>query len=316
MQESRLFKILYLLLEKGRTTAPELAKELEVSVRTIYRDIDALSGAGIPVFSTQGKGGGIFLMDGFVLNKGLFSESDQLTLVSALQSLSALLPDAEGALLLKLNAMFRRNNPDWIQIDFSRWGNQSLDREKFHIIKTAILNRQLLSFSYVSSYGQSTRRRVKALRLCYKSHAWYLQAYCMERNDFRTFKINRMSEPLLLPEIFEDAPLPPPIDIDEDGSNGRIYPLIRLRFKKEAAYRVYDEFNSGDIEVLENGDLSVKTRFPEDDWIYGYLLTYCGNAEILEPAHMRSGFEKIVKKLYQNYIPDTGCHVSSDTIDS
>lgn len=313
MQESRLFKILYLLLESGRTTAPALARELEVSVRTIYRDIDALSSAGIPVYSTQGKGGGIFLMDGYVLSKGLFSESDQLTIVSALQSLSALLPDAESELLLKLNALFRKNNPDWIQIDFSRWGNQSLDSEKFNIIKAAILNRQLLSFSYVSSYGQNTRRMVKPLRICYKSHAWYLQAYCMEKEDFRTFKINRMTQPVMQPETFEASLLPPPIDTDENSTH---YPSIKLRFKKETAYRVYDEFNSSNIEILENGDMIVTTQMPRDGWIYGYLLSFQGDAEILEPEDMNVEFGEIIKKLYKDYILDTSCHVIPDMIDS
>lgn len=312
MQESRLFKILYLLLERGRITAPALAEELEVSVRTIYRDIDALSGAGIPVFSTQGKGGGISLLDGYVLNKGLFSESDQLTIVSALQSLSALLPDAENKLLLKLNALFRKNTPDWIQIDFSRWGNQSLDSEKFNVIKAAILKRQLLSFSYVSSYGQSTRRMVKPLRICYKSHAWYLQAYCMDKKDFRTFKINRMTEPVMLPETFEEFLLPPPIDAEE---NSTLSPYLKLLFKKEIAYRVYDEFNSSNIETLENGDIIVKTQMPEDSWIYGYLLSFCGDVEILEPEYVKLAFQEIIKKLYKSYILDTICHVIPDMID-
>ena len=74
MPESRLFKILYYLLDKGTATAPELAERFEVSVRTIYRDIDMLSSAGIPVYTTTGHGGGIHLIDNFVLKKSLLSE--------------------------------------------------------------------------------------------------------------------------------------------------------------------------------------------------------------------------------------------------
>ena len=76
MQESRLFKILYYLLEKGRTTAPELAKRFEVSVRTIYRDMDALSEAGIPIYAEPGRNGGICLLDGFVLDKTVLSDKE------------------------------------------------------------------------------------------------------------------------------------------------------------------------------------------------------------------------------------------------
>lgn len=77
MQESRLFKIVYHLLDKGHATAPEPAKKLEVSVRTIYRDIEALSEAGIPVYAETGRGGGIHLMPEFVLGKVMLSEREK-----------------------------------------------------------------------------------------------------------------------------------------------------------------------------------------------------------------------------------------------
>ena len=69
MKNGRLFEILYLLVEKRSLTAGELARRLEVSERTIYRDVDALSAAGIPVYAQKGQGGGIRLLDQFVLDK-------------------------------------------------------------------------------------------------------------------------------------------------------------------------------------------------------------------------------------------------------
>ncbi len=74
MKESRLFGIIYYLLDKGKATAPELAEKFEVSVRTIYRDIDALSGAGIPIYAEAGRNGGIHLTNGFVLDKAVCKE--------------------------------------------------------------------------------------------------------------------------------------------------------------------------------------------------------------------------------------------------
>lgn len=79
MQEGRLFRIVYYLLDKGKTTAPELAEQFEVSVRTIYRDIDIISSMGIPIYATQGKGGGITLLDNFVLDKSLLSTGGERT---------------------------------------------------------------------------------------------------------------------------------------------------------------------------------------------------------------------------------------------
>lgn len=76
MQESRLFRILYYLLDKGQATAPELAEKFEVSVRTIYRDIDAMSSAGIPIYVTTGRNGGIRFLDGHILDKTFFSSGE------------------------------------------------------------------------------------------------------------------------------------------------------------------------------------------------------------------------------------------------
>lgn len=302
MQESRLFKIIYLLLENGHMTAPKLAKEFEVSVRTIYRDIDALSAAGIPIFCTPGKGGGISLMDGFVLNKSLLSENDRQTITSALQSSSALWPEADKTLLIKLNALFQQNNPDWIQIDFSRWGNQSVDNERFSLIKTAIFNRQLMTFEYYSSYGKISRRKVKPLRIYYKGYGWYLQTHCTERQDFRTFKINRMAQLKILGETFDDLLIPPSIDsLNEDTH----YPMIKMQFKKEFAYRVYDDFANSVMEEQENGDIIVVTELPEDAWLYGYLLSFCGAVKVLEPEYVKKRFQTVVEEMYQYYVNDT-----------
>nr|WP_247951448.1 HTH domain-containing protein [Streptococcus oralis] len=107
MAESRLFRILYLLLEKGSTTAPELARLFEVSVRTIYRDIERLSMAGIPLYSVPGKAGGIFLMKDFVLDRTLVSEDEKLELLSALQGIQVLTDDRQDLLLEKLESIFQ-----------------------------------------------------------------------------------------------------------------------------------------------------------------------------------------------------------------
>lgn len=89
MSDSRLFKILYYLLDKGRATASELATEFEVSVRTIYRDVEVLSSAGIPVYTEAGRNGGIYLLEGFVLDKTILSEHEKKEILIAIQSMSA-----------------------------------------------------------------------------------------------------------------------------------------------------------------------------------------------------------------------------------
>ena len=131
MQESRLFKIVYYLLDKGQATAPELAKKLEVSVRTIYRDIDSLSAAGIPIYTEAGRTGGIRLMNDFVLNKAILSEKEKQEILTALQSINATLNTSNSQTLQKLSALFHQDSENWLEVDFSRWGNKDSDNDKF-----------------------------------------------------------------------------------------------------------------------------------------------------------------------------------------
>lgn len=122
MHESRLFKIVYYLLDKGHATAPELAEKFEVSVRTIYRDIDALSGAGIPIYAETGRNGGIYLMKDFVLDKVVLSEEEKEEILTALQSINTIQNIDGSQIIQKLSAMFHLNIENWIEVDFSRWG--------------------------------------------------------------------------------------------------------------------------------------------------------------------------------------------------
>ena len=131
MKNSRLFEILYLLVEKRAVTAGELAQRLEVSERTIYRDIDALSAAGIPVFTQKGQGGGIRLMDQFVLDKALLSQAQQDEILFALQAIIATGGGLEGETLARLTALFRREGSDWLEVDFTDWGSGAAERENF-----------------------------------------------------------------------------------------------------------------------------------------------------------------------------------------
>lgn len=119
MQIGRLFEMVYLLLERENITAKELAQRFEVSERTVYRDVDALSAAGIPVYTAKGKGGGIRLLPDFILNKSVLSSQEQDNILYGLQSLSAARYPEAGAVLGKLRTFFLQ-------------GGSWLDRRGFH----------------------------------------------------------------------------------------------------------------------------------------------------------------------------------------
>ncbi len=293
MKESRLFKILYYLLDKGTATAPELAARFEVSVRTIYRDIDALSSAGIPVYAETGRNGGIHLLGDFVLNKAIISEQEKQEILSALQGLAVVRSGYQKDTLEKLSALFNTKSVDWIEVDFSRWGEKPRDNNKFEEIKTAIIHNRCIKITYAGAYGRGDARVIQPLKLFYKSKDWYLKAYCRLKQDFRIFKINRILEWELLEERFL------PMTFPEMDLNQQSYNNIMLRFPKELAYRVYDEFDLNQIEVEQNGELTVTADMPEDDWLIGYLLSFGAQVEIIEPVHLKNIIAKKAKEIYE-----------------
>ncbi len=136
MSDSRLFRILYHLLDKGRATAPELAAKFEVSQRTIYRDIDALSSAGIPVYTEPGRNGGICLLNDFILDRAVLTEKEKQEILTSLQGILATGYTAGEEMLTKLAALFHVDTENWLEVDFSRWGDFALDNTKFETLKT------------------------------------------------------------------------------------------------------------------------------------------------------------------------------------
>lgn len=294
MQPQRLFEIIYLLMDSGTTTTSELAAKLEVSERTIRRDVDALSAAGVPVYMTRGKGGGIHLMDGFVLNKSVLSEREQNDILAALSALkgTGALGAAESGesnentTLQRLGNLFQRDQADWIDIDFSFWGAPPEFKRSFDLTRTAICHNQLLSFCYRDANGQGSRRSVEPVKLLFKESSWYLQAFCRLRNSWRLFKLIRIdwSTMEVLPETFE--PRTPPA-LDEAASmSGPTRLVMRLDANIEA--RVREEFAPDAIERLQDGSFRVVLECELGDRARHYLLSFGSTLVVEEPGWFRA----------------------------
>ncbi len=313
MSANRLFQIVYLLLQRRRMTAAELAERFEVSVRTIYRDVDALSAAGVPVYATPGRRGGVALMDHYVLDRAAFSEAEQRQLLTALQSLSGQARMGAEDTLAKLSGLFRRSEPDWLQVDLSRWGTAGADNAVFSALKRAVLERRPIRFTYVSAYGRAAPRRALPGRLVFKSQAWYLQAFCLDREAWRTFKLTRILDLEVPEETFERPLSPPPLEAEVPPEAPLLH--LRLRFSPAMAFRVYDEFDRSCVTREADGALLVSVTFPEDGWVYGYLLSFGLGVEVLEPAALRQRLARLAREIWlSNGNTDTGCQDWSGTI--
>ena len=298
MKDNRLFRILYYILEKGKVTASELADKFEVSVRTIYRDIDSISSAGIPIYALQGKGGGIEIAEDFVLSKSLLSENEKQQIMSALQGLDNTAIQHENELLTKLSALFKMKNTSWIEVDFNNWKNNKMYEKTFNDIKSAILSKNIVSFTYFSSNGKETSRRVKPVRLLFKGQDWYLYALCLLRNDFRYFKLSRIKNLETHTEKFDDN--------FEDVVLKKEMPYentvhIKVKFDRKAAFRVYDELN-GEITEDDEGNLYVEIEIPNDYNLFNYIFSFGDGAEVLEPKEIRMQIKEMINKMAGKYI--------------
>lgn len=288
MKINRLTEIILILLNKKNITAKELADKFQVSIRTIYRDIETLSSSGVPVYMNKGKGGGIFLLEDFSINKAILSENDKHSLTLALKALSSIQYPEVNSIINKVGFIKNKNNEEeWIDIDLSRWGSKLKKNDKFTKVKDAILNNQLIEFTYVNSLANKSIRKVEPNKLIYKGQSWYLYGYCRLKKDFRLFKISRIKDLILKEEVFEKRSIDS-IESNMMERNVENIVKLKLKVKREALYRLFDDFDEESIIDNNDGTYEVNIEFPENNWLYGYILSFGPYVEVLEPAHIRN----------------------------
>lgn len=283
MQINRLFEIVYLLLQKKCLTAGELAEHFEVSTRTIYRDVERLSMSGIPVYMQKGRSGGISLLPDYVLDKAVLSREEKEEVISSLQAVEQVWEGKKSEALKRLSSLFGEAGTDWLEIDFSDWTDRTGEKATFELLRQAVIHRQAVSFTYVNGKGESTRRTVLPLKLCFKAQAWYLYGECRLRQEERFFKLKRIRELSLTGETFERKV--PARVLEEQSYAGKEKIVLRLLISEDLAWRVYDEFDQ--YEKMPDGSFLCELSMPEGEWMFGYLATFGEKCEILSPQEIK-----------------------------
>ncbi len=314
----RLISIIYILMNKGTVTAKELAERFEVSTRTIYRDVEALSIAGIPVYCRKGKNGGISLTEEFVLNKMLITKDEQQEILAALVGLKETQvsgKDAEEETLKKLGEFFQAEPIPWVQIDLSDWSG--LRRQMYEDIKRAILTHHVIEFDYYGQNRPMSHRVVEPVQLQFKEYTWYLRAYCRERQDFRTFKLFRMQRLKVQEDTFVPKREPGEqmaenlvenLEINrstfvESQIKEQEFPVTPLTIwiDKKEAYRIYDRFDESELEKLPDGNFIARCAYPLDEWVYSLILWFGPSAKVLEPEFIRVEVQNRIKQMVEIY---------------
>lgn len=297
MKNSRLFGIIYILLSKDRVSARELAKHFEVSVRTIYRDVESLSLLNIPIYMSKGKNGGISLLDSYKLDKSLLTEQEQKDILFSLESMNKININ-DNSLFNKVKTIFDKTDSSWFEVDFNVWGNSNNYKINFEIIKNAIINKKVIKFMYFNTKGENSNRKVFPLKLYFKYNSWYLYGYDCYKNDFRLFKIMRIKDINILDEIF-NKDIPVEKVTFEDNS---ISINLKLEINKKLSYRVYDEFDEKSIKILDNGNFLVEVNIPESEWLYSYILSFGEYAKVVSPEYIKNIVIEKLDKSLKNYI--------------
>lgn len=300
VQISRLFQIVHILLNKEQITAKELADKFEVSTRTIYRDIDTLSMAGIPIYTNKGKGGGISILDNFIMNKTVLSDTEQNNLLMGLETLRATQFGDVDEAIKKLRNLFNKSDDNWIEVDFSNWESSDKEKDKFEILKDALINNKVIEFEYYTPYGEKTAREVHPVKLVFKSKAWYLQGYCKLRNNMRVFKVHRIRNLNILNERFNKSPYDP---IDMNGVFTECDNAINLKFRlsPKVTFRAYDEFHEDNMTKNDDGSFTINLKVAEDEWLYGYIISFGEHIEIIEPEYIKDIIKDKLKRILKSY---------------
>lgn len=299
MQINRLFEIVYILLNKKRVTANELSEHFGVSRRTICRDLDTLTLAGIPIYTERGKGGGMSLLPDFVLNKLILNETEQHEILSALHGLSKIKSDDTDQIFNKLSTVFNKTTTNWLEVDFVSWSDES---NMFDDLKHAILQQSIVTFAYYNSEGGKSFRSVEPMQLYFKSNSWYLKAYCLTKQGLRLYKLSRIKTLVISDDHFvkRESLVVTGNPMQESKPNEQTA-MIKLRIDKEMTYRVFDDFHDSSIERLSDGSFIISVQWPENNWLTNFILSFGKYIEVLEPQQLRMKIQKEAQAILNKY---------------
>ena len=300
MKIDRLIGILSILLQRDKVTASELAEKFEVSRRTIVRDIEDLGKAGIPVAASQGRGGGISVMEGFKLDRTLLSEEDMKAILTGLQGLDSVSESGRYRRLMdKLdaeNAVGAVGAGNSIIVDLSSWDKNAVS-PKLETIKRAIESSEKISFMYYSP-DRTERREIEPYRLVFQWSSWYVWGFCTKRNDYRMFKLTRMTD-LTVGEKFVPRDIPAYTCDKLRHTRGEI--AVRVRFDSSVKWRLVDEFGAEYLTEDEDGSITLDFTWSDVPSFYSYIAGFRDAAEIIAPEEYRKEFSELLEKMLKKY---------------
>lgn len=288
MHNDVLFGIFLTLLSRESVTCEELAAKYELSSRTIYRYVDTLDMAGVPIMSKPGRSGGISIAQEYRLSAMVFTPEEYARIMTAVSNLEAL-EGTDGSLLDKIRAMAKQPDSDMtfssdtLVIDSGGWGNTDSQRHKVKALGPGVFKSLVTEISYADEGGKASRRSIEPYTFLFKEGNWYLYAYCRMRGDFRVFKLSRISEIIVSKHEF----IKKKIDLKSEPWNESFRRTVKtvtltLSVSEEAALSVADWLGEGAV----SGGRAVADVILSDSLI-SRLLSFGGGVRVISPVQVR-----------------------------
>lgn len=296
----RLLSILVALLNKEVLSADELAKKLEVSKRTIYRDIESLGLSGLPVVTIHGRNGGVGLMPSYKMDKYLFTDEEKQKIIESLRMQHNILQIDNKVLIEKLENL--KGNAESVN-HFSFYSptihRAEIEQEtqvKLAALRDAMALNKKLKIKYISLNGEVTMRLISPSNIVLTDGSWYMEAYCEKRKDRRMFKLTRIREHLLIDE--ESIPVEGKV-IDETT----IYEQVVLTFHRNQLGKLYDFFTEEEIEILNN-QVKVTFKYNSSRNLIPFLLMFGSNVDVIKPQTLKQEYYNELNKIHKKINDD------------
>ncbi len=248
----------------------------------------------------QGTGGGISIMDGYKMDRTILSSKDMKMIMAGLRSLDSI---SGSHYYRQLMEKLKAGSSDFVSgnesmlIDLSSWDKDSLS-PKIELIQDAIELTKTVTFEYYAP-GGNTQREIEPYFLIFKWSSWYVYGYCLLRNDFRLFKLNRMVN-ITHVKAFErkrDVPMP-------DLSSEKVFPpkaKVKAVFEPSMKWHLIEEYGIGSYKELPDGKLLFEHNYGDDDGLLSWMLSLKDKVTVIEPESIRRELLCIATELTEKY---------------
>lgn len=301
-------KILFYLLARGKTSAKTLASRFSISTRSVVRYVDTLSLAGIPVIADTGRNGGYYIAESYKITDGFMTKEEFDAVLSAVHACNERLSDKHlTSAADKLKSVYRPNS-DYTDlkagnfwIDFTNWNGSDNAKEMISIFERAIEKERIVKIKYVDRNGNKSVRSIEPHVIVMKQGQWYVYAFCRTREEFRTFKISRISYADVTDNPFKKREVDLSL-LSAQNFENQENEYVDFSIDETAVADVEEWLGVENVYQKTDGTYAASCKLPLDEWLISKIMGYGDKILVTSPDALKKEISKRAKKLYERYL--------------